>query len=166
MKINVGFDSWLNKIECVCHSLMKPLIKSTCFRFSPVSSKSVRLKLGLTSKWSCLDESHSCQTITNVIAKVVCDINFSTTWLKPSADKLFVCGNLKDLFDTGSSAVLANLDQNSILPVEDDLANTFGSLVLNYVDLDDLVLWLEKVALHLVVITTSFHHLAIAHLEL
>ncbi len=69
------------------------------------------------------------------------------------------------MFDAGGSTVLANFYQSSILSVEDDLANTFGSLVLGYVDLDDLVLRLETVELHLVVFTTSFHYLAIAHLE-
>ena len=51
-----------------------------------------------------------------------------------------------------SGAVLANLDQDSILTVKDDLADAFGALVLGNVDLDDLVLWLEMVALHLVVL--------------
>ena len=69
------------------------------------------------------------------------------------------------MFDACSGAVLANLGQNSVLTVEDDLADAFGALVLGNVDLDDLDLWLEIIDLHLVVEWSSSYDLAVAHLE-
>ena len=74
--------------------------------------------------------------------------------------------NFEDFFDACSGAVLANPDQNSIWTVENDLADAFGSLVLDHVDLNDFILRLEIVDLHLVVERrTLSHNLVVRHFK-
>ena len=69
------------------------------------------------------------------------------------------------MFDACSGAVLANLDQNSILTVEDDLADSFGSLVLDNIDLNDLILRLEVVGLHLVMERALSNDIVVSHFK-
>ena len=73
--------------------------------------------------------------------------------------------DFEDFFSACSGAVIANLDQNSILTVEDDLADAFASLVLNNVDLNDLILRLEVVGLHLVMERALSNDLVVSHFK-
>ena len=74
--------------------------------------------------------------------------------------------NFEDFFDACCGAVLSNLEQNSIWTVENDLADAFGSLVLDYIDLNDLILGLEVVGLHLVVKRALCNKIAVIHFKL
>ena len=50
--------------------------------------------------------------------------------------------------------------------MEDDLTDAFGTLLLGNIDLNNLVLRLEIVELHLVIDSPGSHDLTVAHLEL
>jgi hypothetical protein len=64
-----------------------------------------------------------------------------------------------------SGAVIANPNPNSIFTVENDPADAFGSLVLDYVDLNDLILQPKVVGLHLRMQRALSNEIIVSHFK-